>query len=43
MEMRHLQHVTYLYNLQLQDYKPRLTDTQVFYYKTQHYRNSVNR
>jgi len=30
MEMHHLKYVTYLYNLQLQDYKPRLTDTQVF-------------
>ena len=33
MEMRHLRYVTYLYNLQLQDYKPRLTDTQVFLIK----------
>jgi len=31
MEMRHLRYVTYLYNLQLQDYKPRLTVTQDFY------------
>jgi len=27
METSHLKYVTYLYNFQLQDYKPRLTDT----------------
>jgi len=43
MEMCHLKYVTYLYNLQLQDYKTRLTYTQVFDHKTQHYRNSINR
>jgi hypothetical protein len=30
MEMHHLKYVAYLYNLKLQDYKPRLTDIQVF-------------